>query len=168
MSGTALQVAQDRAKHHGIKIAMHEDFARYQIVVRGQLGDIAYDHRIDHHEILSLRIEDMDAVYADAHHKVIDALVGYPAGGTKDTMTTISELRRELDTYKSTVKMLAFQLEMAEQGGKGVLLKEDEVRRLALEQAAEHLMDHGVIATGSELVEVCEQIKKLHRSEVCV
>lgn len=168
MSVTALQAARDRAKHHGIKIAMHEDFARYQIVVRGQLGDIAYDHRINRQDILSLRIEDMDAVYADAHHKVIDALVGYPAGGTKDTLTTISELQRELDRYKATVKQLAFQLEMAERSGTGVMLREDEVRRLALEQAAEHLMDHGIVTTGSELVAVCEQIKKLQRSEVRV
>jgi hypothetical protein len=166
MSGTALQAAQDRAKHHGIKIEMIDDILRYQIVVRGRLGDTEYRHAISTGFIVQQPTEALDGIYADAHNLVIDKLLG--SRSKSNVSREVAELQRELDTYKSTVKMLAFQLEMAEQGGSGVLLKEDEVRRLALEQAAEHLMDHGVIATGSELVEVCEQIKKLQRSEVCV
>lgn len=168
MANSALRAAQERAKQNGIHIEMWDDYLRLQKVARGAKGDRRAEYALSNGHILAQGIEDLDQIYAEAFHKVIDELMGYPAGGVKDATTRINELQRELDTYKSTVKSLAFQLEMAEQGGRGVLLKEDEVRRLALEQAAEHLMDHGVIATGSELVEVCEQIKKLQRSEVCV
>lgn len=34
-------------------------------------------------------------------------------------------------------------------------------RRMALEEAADFLMDYGIIRSGTELEQVCEQIKKL-------
>jgi hypothetical protein len=166
MAKTSLQTAQDRAKQNGIILEMRDDFVNYRKVARGTQGLKRCELDISNEQILCRRIDEMDDVYAEAFHKVIDELLGYPPVDVKNTSRQIEDLQRELAMYKDTVKTLAFQLEMAEAGGAGVMLKEDEVRRLALEQAAEHLMDHGAITTGSELVEVCEQIKKLQRSGV--
>lgn len=164
MAMTAMQAAEERAKAHGISIQMNEDFNRDSIVVRGRMGDLEYRHSIARHEVLRYRAEHVDEFYALAYHKVIAALID---GKGKDvTQHQITKLEMELTKYKETVKRLSFQLEMAERGGKPAMLKEDEVRRLALEQAAEHLMDHGVITSGRELVEVCEQIKKLQRHDM--
>jgi hypothetical protein len=76
----------------------------------------------------------------------------------------LQTVARDLNKYKDAVKSLAFDLEMA-QTGANALVSESAVRKAALEQAAEFLMDHGVITTGNALVEVCEQIKKLHGSK---
>lgn len=78
----------------------------------------------------------------------------------------IRRLEGELSRYKDAVKQLAFDLEMASTfGSPYVHIKESEVkgevRRVALDQAAEHLMDHGVIRTGKELEAVCNEIKSL-------
>jgi hypothetical protein len=70
------------------------------------------------------------------------------------------DLAQELKKYKGAVAQLAFELEMATMGR--AVVKVEAVRKAALEQAAEYLMDHGVVTTGNALVEVCEQIKKLH------
>lgn len=40
-------------------------------------------------------------------------------------------------------------------------IEREQIHRLALEMAADLLMDHGVIRTGHELEQVCEQIRKL-------
>jgi len=164
MAITALQAAQERAKQHGIRIAMQDDYLRDAVIVRGVAGDIEYRHEISRRFIQQHRIEALDGIYADAHNLVINKLLGAAPEGRD--MGRIQELERELDKYKAAVKQLAFQLEMAERGGNGALLKESEVRRLALEQASEHLMDHGIITTGGELVEVCEQIKKLQSWDI--
>jgi len=78
-------------------------------------------------------------------------------------MGLVLEVRVTLHHYKDAVKKLAFDLEMAQGGGRSYV-NEAAVRKACLEQAAEHLMDHGVITTGNALVEVCEQIKRLHPS----
>ena len=164
MAMTAMQAVERLAKEHGIKIHMIDDLLRDEVLVVGQMGEARAEVRITKHEILSHRIEDMDKVYSRAYHAVIDELLGSRGGDMSKQL--ISRLELELAKYKDTVRKLSFQLEMAERGGKPAMLKEDEVRRLALEQAAEHLMDHGVITSGKELVEVCEQIKKLQRHDV--
>lgn len=163
MAMTAIQAAEQRARAHGIAIEMVDDYARCEIVVRGRKGDIECQHRIAYYEVRGTRAENIGDYYATIHHKVIDALIG--EGGEDMTQRRINELERELEKYKSTVKQLAFELEMSRGSGRAGV-REDEVRRLALEQAAEHLMDHGVITTGSELVAVCEQIKKLKRIDI--
>lgn len=75
----------------------------------------------------------------------------------------IQAVTRNLDKYKEAVKRLAFDLEMAQTGR--AVVNESAVRKAALEQAAEFLMDHGVITSGGELETVCEQIKRLHPSQ---
>jgi uncharacterized protein YfeS len=75
----------------------------------------------------------------------------------------VDRLRRELDKYKAIVKQQAFEIEM--RGDWGGTQTTDQIdtkaRKFALQQAAEHLMDHGVIITGQELEMVCNEILKL-------
>lgn len=72
---------------------------------------------------------------------------------------TIESVERELAKYKDAVKRLSFELEMAHTGAGSV--KVNEVRRLALEQAAEFVMDYGIPGSGEELEIMCDQIKRL-------
>jgi hypothetical protein len=163
MAQTRLAAALASAKEHGIKIEMIDEYLFNQIVVRGKLGDRVYDRRIDRSS--ALQTKDLDLLYADAHYTVIDALLQDTRRNSSDHHR-VAELERELAKYKAAVKDLSFKLEMA--GAGGAIVKEHEVRKFALEQAAEFLMDHGVITTGNELVEVCEQIKKLSASQAVV
>lgn len=64
----------------------------------------------------------------------------------------------ELEKYKATVKRLAMELERMRYEP---VADEQAIRKYALEQAADHLMDHGIIRGGAELEQVCEQIKRL-------
>lgn len=73
---------------------------------------------------------------------------------------TVESLERELAKYKDAVKHLSFQLEMADGRG-GAAVKVNEVRKLALEQAAEYVMDYGIPGSGEELEIMCDQIKRL-------
>lgn len=84
--------------------------------------------------------------------------------GNAEPKVRIRELERELEKYKAAVKQLSFDLEMATSNKSYATNVETErvIRKFALEQAAEYLNDHGVIRTGVELEQVCEQIKKLH------
>jgi len=164
MAMTAMQSVQGLAKEHGISIHMVDDYLRDVVLVIGSLGDRKFEHAISMREILSRRVEDMDDLYATKYRLVIDELLKDDKGSS--SKQRIAQLEAELAKYKSTVKSLSFQLEMSNRGGFGSVVKEDEVRRLALEQAAEHLMDHGVITSGKELVEVCEQIKKLQSHDI--
>jgi hypothetical protein len=77
----------------------------------------------------------------------------------KDLATEEWNIRAELNRYKEAVKKLSFDLEMATTGQ--AVVRVEEVRKLALEQAAEFVMDHGVPHSGEELEQLCAQIKKL-------
>ena len=93
--------------------------------------------------------------------RTVDTLIGEERTGDP----RIYELERELAKYKEAVKQLSFDLEMATNNNKTYATNvetERVIRRFALEQAADFLNDHGVIRTGVELEQVCEQIKKLH------
>lgn len=83
---------------------------------------------------------------------------------TEKTIQRVIELEGQLAKYKAAVKQLSFDLEMATSNKTYSTNVETErvIRKFALEQAAEFLNDHGVIRTGVELEQVCEQIKKLH------
>lgn len=164
MAMTRMQAVEKMAKEHGIVFNMIDDYLNHQIKVRGRMGDAVCDQVINKYETINIRAEHMDDFYASVYMAVIRSLID---GEGKDmTNQRIIQLEAELAKYKDTVKNLSFQLEMNSRGGFGAVVKEDEVRRLALEQAAEHLMDHGVITSGKELVEVCEQIKKLQRHDM--
>lgn len=163
MAMTAIQAAEQRARAHGITIDMIDDYRKFEIVVRGRRGDMEYQHRISQLATRGYRADDIGDLYATAYHHVIEALI--KEGEEDMTQRRINELERELEKYKGAVKQLSFELEMAQSSGRAVV-REDQVRRLALEQAAEHLMDHGIITTGGELVAVCEQIKKLKRIDI--
>jgi hypothetical protein len=156
MAQTRLTAALALAKKHGIQIDMIDEYMSDQIVVRGRLGDGVYERRINRSS--AFQTKDLDLLYADAHYMVIDELLQGSRRNNSDHHR-VAELERELAKYKAAVKDLSFKLEMASTGR--AVVKEFEVRKFALEQAAEFLMDHGVITTGNELVEVCEQIKKL-------
>lgn len=72
----------------------------------------------------------------------------------------IAELRLELDKYRVTVKQLSFDLEMA-RGHENRAENVKAIRRIALEQAAELVMDCGLPQTGSELEDLCRRITEL-------
>jgi hypothetical protein len=156
MAQTRLQAAIALAKTHGIHIEMVDDYNRDQIIVRGKLGERICATHIN--ASLARDAKDVDRLYSDYYYMVINDLLKDKerSGNGEDR---VAELERELAKYKAAVKDLSFKLEMANTGR--AVVKEFEVRKFALEQAAEFLMDHGVITTGNELVEVCEQIKKL-------
>jgi len=70
---------------------------------------------------------------------------------------------KTLAQYKDAVKSLSFDLEMARTSYDTAKIVDalSAARKAALEQAADLLMDHGVVVSGHELVDVCEQIKAL-------
>lgn len=74
----------------------------------------------------------------------------------------IKELTEELNEYKATVQRLSFDLEM----GKGRVPDSfiRALRTVALEQAAEYVMDWGVPKSGQDLVNLCERIKRLEEN----
>lgn len=82
----------------------------------------------------------------------------------------MAAMQQELAKYKSAVKDLTMQLELARYGAdyRTVIVDEAAVRKMALEQAADHLMDHGIIRGGAELEEVCKQITQLRPTGTAV
>lgn len=157
MAQTRLTAALALAKEHGIQISMIDEYASDQIVVRGKLGDGIYERRISRSS--AFQTKDLDLLYSDAHYMVIGELLKGSGRNSRDNHR-VAELERELSRYKDAVKRLSFDLEMAQTGR--AVVNESAVRKAALEQAAEFLMDHGIITSGGELETVCEQIKKLH------
>lgn len=166
MALTATRAAELRADEHQIKIEMIHDYLRGSVIVRGRKRELRAEVCVSYAELREYPAAHVELAYSRASHQVIDQILATEQGEGMSSQQQINRLELELAKYKDTVKRLSFQLEMSSRGGMGSVLKEDEVRRLALDQAAEHLMDHGVITTGSELVEVCEQIKKLQRHDM--
>ena len=162
MAKSALQAAKELASEHGIKIEMTDDFMRGTVVVRGRIGEgmERYECKevIDRVTVLGVHPNDVENFYAAAHRRVIAQLL--EARGGRTTSAEVAQLQADLARYKDAVKRLSFDLEMAQTGR--AVVNESAVRKAALEQAAEFLMDHGVITSGGELETVCEQIKKLH------
>lgn len=76
----------------------------------------------------------------------------------------IATLESELRTYKEVVTNLAFQLEMKE-GRAHNTENINAIRKLALEQASNFVMDWGIPKSGSDLVELCSRIKSLHETK---
>lgn len=166
MAKSQMQAAKDLASEHGIKIEMIDDFNRGQAVVRGcfgeGLGRYECKEVIDRSTLMHLHPSNIEDFFAAAHRRVILQLID-AKGGAKVNYTQVAQLKADLALYKETVKRLSFDLEMAQTGR--AVVNESAVRKAALEQAAEFLMDHGVITSGGELETVCEQIKRLHPSQ---
>lgn len=72
----------------------------------------------------------------------------------------ITQLERELERYKAAVKQLSFELEMAS-GNANKIANVTAIRKMALEQAAEFVMDWGIPKDGHDLEELCKQITSL-------
>jgi type IV secretory pathway VirJ component len=79
---------------------------------------------------------------------------------TPATNNRIAELERELEKYKAAVKQLSFDLEMAS-SNPNAAASVKQIRKVALEQAAEFVMDYGIPTDGRSLEELCKQITKL-------
>lgn len=84
----------------------------------------------------------------------------------KQANDRIANGERELLKYKSVCKQLTVALERARLGEDGGAV-EGAIRAAALEQAAEYLMDHGVVSTGAELEQICQEIAELPPREEC-
>lgn len=165
MAKSALQAAKDLASEHGIKIEMTDDYMMNAVVVRGRIGEGVdrYECKevIDRVRVLGVHPNDVENFYAAVHRRVIAQLL--EARGGRTTSAEVAQLQADLARYKDAVKKLSFDLEMAKTGR--AVVSEAAIRKAALEQAAEFLMDHGVITSGGELETVCEQIKKLHPTQ---
>lgn len=79
-------------------------------------------------------------------------------------LPSAEELHAELLSYKQAVHQLSFQLEMLKDKQAMPVAPHRTVmtiRKHALKQAAEFVMDWGVPKSGGNLVELCKQIKEL-------
>lgn len=74
-------------------------------------------------------------------------------------------IEQELAKYKETVKQLAFELEMAQTNQPDVVERVRAIRKAALEQAAEFVMDWGIPRDGKDFEELCKQIPKLKETK---
>jgi hypothetical protein len=77
------------------------------------------------------------------------------------------ELAAELAGYKAAVHSLSFELEMLkDRSSRSITHKEIMlIREHALNQASELVMDWGVPKSGEDLVNLCDQIKKLNEKK---
>jgi hypothetical protein len=71
----------------------------------------------------------------------------------------ISRLEDELRAYKDAVRQLSFDLEMSKSNSTAIRV--DEIRKMALVQAARYVMDFGVPKSGAELERLCKEIEGL-------
>lgn len=78
---------------------------------------------------------------------------------------TPSRTEQELQRYKDIVKQLAFELEMAQTNQPDVVERVRSIRKAALEQAAEFVMDWGIPRDGKDFEELCKQIPKLKETK---
>lgn len=72
----------------------------------------------------------------------------------------ITELERELEKYKTVVKQLSFDLEMSNTNPNAAA-NVKAIRKAALDQAADYVMDYGIPKDGRDLEELCKKISKL-------
>lgn len=143
----------ESARGVGIEVIQHFESMDYIINVRK--GGKSLSHRVSQIEWATT-----PSLIARDIRRAVDAMLGAEQGESR----RVAELESELAKYKQAVKQLSFDLEMAQSSKSYATNVETErvIRKFALEQAAEFLNDHGVIRTGVELEQVCEQIKKLH------
>jgi hypothetical protein len=82
-----------------------------------------------------------------------------------EPLQTREELLMELRGYKVAVHQLSFQLEMLKDKSPVPHERIMAVRKHALKQASEFVMDWGVPKSGADLVDLCKQIKDLPESK---
>ena len=86
---------------------------------------------------------------------------------TKTNVELMSELEQAhlmLSAYKEAVHQLSFDLEMTKENPHTVA-NVSAIRKIALNQAADFVMDWGVPKSGEDLVRLCEKIKSLHETK---
>lgn len=83
----------------------------------------------------------------------------------KEPLPTQKSVEQELERYKGIVKQLAFELEMAQTNQPDVVERVRAIRKAALEQAAEFVMDWGIPRDGKDFEELCKQIPKLKETK---
>lgn len=78
------------------------------------------------------------------------------------------ELAAELAGYKAAVHSLSFELEMLkDRSNRSITHKEIMlIRKHALDQASEFVMDWGIPKSGEDLVNLCDKIKKLNEKKI--
>jgi len=152
MSPTNVQMMnqlQNMLQKQGITMVYQTDLMSEMTHVRLQKGKQHIYHTFSNYEDVGMHIKSM---VADLN---------------ADDRSEVDSLKAELERYKAAVKQLSFDLEMQSTTPRAVATEAD-VRKKTLEMAADYLMDYGVIRTGSELENVCEQIRKLHPSKAAV
>jgi len=96
----------------------------------------------------------------------LDNLVSKTINSMVDAMSSAPvSLEHELQRYKDIVKQLSFELEMAQETRPDVVARVSAIRKAALEQAAEFVMDWGIPRDGKDFEEMCKQITKLKESK---
>lgn len=96
----------------------------------------------------------LDNLVSKTIHSMVDAMSPAPVS-----------LEHELQRYKDIVKQLSFELEMAQETKPDVVARVSAIRKAALEQAAEFVMDWGIPRDGKDFEEMCKQITKLKESK---
>ena len=83
---------------------------------------------------------------------------------TVELMSELEQAHTMLNAYKEAVHQLSFDLEMTKENPNTVA-NVSAIRKIALGQAAEFVMDWGVPKSGDDLVKLCEKIKSLHETK---
>lgn len=164
MQFTPIQEAIARAKRdHGITVEVRNDYLRGCVMLSARDDEgFAISKNVEHW------VAEMHGV--DEVHEIVRALLNErikrgAAAPSEDFKRKYAEVQAELAKYKAAVKSLAFQLEMQQSSGGGAVLVESEVRKYALAQAAELVMDWGIPQDGHDLAKLCEQITKIPREK---
>lgn len=148
-------------KNSGYDSSVQNDYARSTIACKVWKDGFTSVKIIGSDKLLfgaSISEQIADALYECAAN--VDAQI------QADHTSDVNKLRSELDKYKTAVKQLSFDLEMSKGAGKvNLATNVAAIRKLALEQAAEFVMDWGVPKDGHDLEELCKQITNLKETK---
>ena len=171
---TYTSVAIQRAAAIGFRVDVTEQYAEFnrKITVQSLGSKHALSCVIRDYDNYTTSLS-MDELIGKKIDEMVNSLIaqgaagdgGFTKGASEDYKRKFLELQDELAKYKDAVKMLAFQLEMQKSEGAGTITIESEVRKYALAQAAELVMDWGIPKDGHDLSALCEQITKIPREK---
>jgi hypothetical protein len=143
--------------NEGFSVDYYLDYVTLLHVVRVYFEGRSIERKIEDAAFVSMG----ERIVVDVLKEMVAELIGVQVKENRQ-MTQAQKLQAELDKYKAVVKQLSFDLEMARgSGGSDTAIRVNEIRRMALEQAADYVMDYGIPKSGHDLETLCKQIKEL-------
>ena len=165
MSTTATQAAINKFSREGFIVEVKHNHAEFTVEVTVKRKKLAAAMRVA--ELFDFKDDAGDAVISQAIHECArkvkyeeQLLSASVTPSTPSQNDRIAELERELEKYKAAVKQLSFDLEMAN-SNPNMAANIKLIRKAALDQAAEFVMDYGIPTDGRSLEELCKQIANL-------